>query len=309
MARTSDSHPRTSGLGECLGVLALLGVVAVEILVTYSRLPAGDLYHVSGSGLEGGASRVVVFLCFPSALIALAVLGIVVEHLPGRGSRTVALLAAAGCATVFWPGVVTQGDLDARPVNAFAALGVVVTAVVTAVAAQRAGAQLRRWRSPGDPARVVVAVCLLLVGLPWLAADLGFYLDGVPVLGRVFLTGSAGDIAPIPPPDVGAAVHHGHHHGLDGVLLCLSALALSRALGSVTGRGLRGALAGYLALMLAYGAFNVANDAWTEQVVKRGWADWRIPNVLEPRPTIAWGLLLLTACLLWLGWRAVPEEP
>ena len=61
--------------------------------------------------------------------------------------------------------------------------------------------------------------------------------------------------------------------------------------------------------MLAYGLFNVANDAWTEQVVKRSWAERRIPNVLEPNPTIGWGVLLLLAALIWLAWRAVPHEP
>ncbi len=42
---------------EVLGVLLLFAAVAVEILVTYARIPARELYHVSGNGLEGGASR------------------------------------------------------------------------------------------------------------------------------------------------------------------------------------------------------------------------------------------------------------
>ena len=58
----------------------------------------------------------------------------------------------------------------------------------------------------------------------------------------------------------------GHHHGLDGVLLALSALLLSRM--QVT--RLRAVVGAYLALMLAYGLANAVQDAWLEQVVKRG---------------------------------------
>ena len=34
--------------------------------------------------------------------------------------------------------------------------------------------------------------------------------------------------------------------------------------------------------MLAYGAVNFAQDAWNEQVVKRGWTDAGIPSALLP---------------------------
>ena len=82
-------------------------------------------------GLDGAASRVVVFLGFPVALIAIAVLGLAADRLLASGlagprRRAVsgtALVAFALCATVVWPGVVDQGDLDAKPVNALAAVG------------------------------------------------------------------------------------------------------------------------------------------------------------------------------------------
>jgi hypothetical protein len=38
-------------------VWALFAVVSLEIIVTYSRLPPRELYHVSGTGLTG--TRVV----------------------------------------------------------------------------------------------------------------------------------------------------------------------------------------------------------------------------------------------------------
>jgi hypothetical protein len=276
-------------------VLAAFAVVAVEIVVTYSRLPARELYHVSGSGLEGGLSRALVFANFPTALVALAALGMVYERLP---HRAVAIVAAVLCAFVFWPGVVVEANLDARPINAPAAVGVLLTCLLVATAPRA-----RSGRQPGDRARIAVAVPLVLVSIPWFAAELGFFLDGAPLLGRLFETGhylpNRAGLPPFPP-----AVHHGHHHGMDGLLLVLSALLLSRALGGVHGRALRSAVTAYLALMLCYGIGNMANDFWIEQVFKRGWTSWQIPNVLEPRATIAWGIIVLAAAAIWWLSRA-----
>ena len=70
---------QASGLPvEVVLVWMLFAVVTTEILVTYSRVPASELYHVSGSGIEGGLSRALVFLNFPVALVALAILPLVV---------------------------------------------------------------------------------------------------------------------------------------------------------------------------------------------------------------------------------------
>ena len=249
-------------------VLGAFALCAVEILVTYSRLPARELYHVSGSGLEGGLSRVLVFANFPAALVALAVLGIAYERLR---FRVIAIVAAVLCAFVFWPGVVDQANLDARPVNVAAAIGVLLTCLL--VASAPLGSSGMR---PGDNGRFAIAVPLVLVSLPWFAAELGFFLHGS------FET-----------------VHHGHHHGMDGLLLVLSALLLSRTLDGIRGRALRSAVTAYLALMLCYGIGNMANDFWTEQIFRRGWTSWQIPSVLEPRPTIAWAIIVLAAAAMW----------
>jgi hypothetical protein len=250
---------------EPLAVWLLFGVVALEILVTYTRVPAEELYHVTGSGLVGGVSRVIVFLNFPAALVAIAIVAISYPHLPHR-ARAVALAAAVLCTPVFWPGVVSQAHLDARWVNAIAAFGVFLALVVTATTA----------RTPADPrgdrARVVVGALALLASPAWLAADLGFYFPG-------------------------PHVHHGHHHGMDGVLLVLSALLLSRQRSAQ-----RPWIAAYLALMLAYGIGNIANDFWLEQIVKRGWTTWAIPSVLQPRLEWAWGVIVAVAVLVWWAW-------
>jgi len=273
-------------------VWLLFTVVAVEILITYSRLPARELYHVSGTGLEGGASRVVVFANFSTALVALAVLAIVADVLPRGALRGAAAGAAVLCATVFWPGVVKQADLDARPVNALAVIGVASSLALTLYAVRRRGLA-GSGRQPGDRSRVVVAAGLLVVSLPWLAAELGFFLTGVPLLRRVFLTGTYAHGAGLP------AVHHGHHHGADGLLLVLTALFLSRAVPSIHLRALRIAIAGYLSLMFCYGLGNVANDFSIEQVMKRGWTTRSLPSVLEPRASVAWGVIVAAALVLW----------
>jgi hypothetical protein len=276
---------------EVVVVWLLLGIVGIEILVTYSRLPAAELYHVSGTGLEAGASRLLVFANFPVALVALAVLGLIWARLPGRRARQVAVVSGMLCLPVFWPGVVSQANLDAKPVNAAAAVGVVLTIALCARVAWTSGVSLGPWRR-SDRGRAAIAAVLVIASLPWFAADLGFFLNGVPLLGHIFQSGPylprITGLPPFPP-----AVHHGHHHGMDGLLLVLSALLLSRQVRSIR------LLAAYLALMFCYGIGNFANDIWTEQVFKRHWTTWQIPDVLEPRATIAWGVLAVTAAGIW----------
>jgi hypothetical protein len=270
---------------------------ALAVLVTYSRIPADELYHVSHGGLRGGAGRAVVFANFSTALVALAVLAVVFDRLSGRVARATAVVAAVLCAAVFWPGVVNEADLDVKPVNALAAIGVLLSLALTVVIARRRGVSSWRWER-ADAARVAVAVVLIVVALPWIAAEVGVFLDDVPLVGHVFLTGKhVHDVHGLPafPP----AVHHGHHHGMDGLLLVLSALLLSRAVVSMRSSLLRTVSIAYLSLMLCYGIGNIANDFWIEQVVKRGWTTWEIPNVLEPRVTVAWAIIVVSATAIW----------
>jgi hypothetical protein len=279
---------------EVLVVWVLFAVVTAEVVVTYSRVPTRELYHVSQSGIEGGPSRALVFLNFPVALVALAVLGLIYTRLPARSYRGVAILAAVLCAAVFWPGIVSQADLDAKPINAVAAIGVLLALVLTGVVATTGGLDRSSWHTT-DWVGAGLAIVLLLAALPWLAADLGLYSNGVPLLGRLF---QSGQFLPERPglPTFAPAVHHGHHHGMDGVLLVLTALLLSRRVGRPA------ALAAYLSLMFCYGLANFANDFWIEQVVKRGWTSWEIPNVTEPRLSVAWSLIVIAAVGLWALW-------
>ena len=266
---------------------------------------------MSGSGLTGGASRVLVFVNWPLALVAIPILAFLSQRLPGRLAKGMAVTGIVLSAAVFWPGMVKESDLDAKPTNAIAGLGVLVAVALTIVAARRLARPARPARRPGDWLRIVVGVAALALSLPWIGADLGLFFNGVPVLGTLYQTGelrTQPHVAALHP-----AVHHGHHHGMDGALLVLSALLLSRLLPSVFRGWHRGVLGAYLALLFCYGAGNLANDVWLEQVVKRGWLEWEIPNVTTPKVSAAWGVIVLSAAALCVisAWRArrTPLQP
>lgn len=281
------------GVGEALAVLTAIGLVAAAVVVTYAREPVSELYNVSISGFPGGLSRAIVFLNFPAAIIAIPVALISAGRLGGRRAAVVGAVSAGLCAVVFWPGdtVVTQSDLDVRPVNAAPTAGVAIAAILTIVAWRRFGAS-RAPRLRGDRVRLVLAVLLVLGAVPWIAADAGVSFDGIPVLGTIWQTGELrtepGHAVP------GPAVHHGHHHGMDGVLLALAALALSR----MYFPRLRLLVRAYVALMFAYGLANAVQDGWLEQVVKRGWTSRTIPSVLLPELSLGWAAIVFTAAVI-----------
>ena len=79
-----------------------------------------------------------------------------------------------------------------------------------------------------------------------------------------------------------------------------TALVLSRLVPSIRRRLLRGVLGGYLVLMFCYGAGNIANDFWLEQIVKRGWTTWQVPDVTNPRTNGGWAVIVVAALVLWL---------
>jgi hypothetical protein len=289
-------------------VWLLFGLAAVAVFETYWRLQPSQLWKVSQSGLAGGAGRAFVFLSFSAAVAAVPVLAIAVDRLDDRRASIVGIVAALFCATVAIPGVQTQNDLDAKWSNLPAVIGVALAAGLSVWAMRRGRPERARTSRTGDRVRAVTAVVLLLAAAPYIAAELGFFLDGVPVLGWIFQTGRIRS-----EPGTGflhAAVHHGHHHGLDGFLLAVSVLLLSRLTGTIRRRWLRTATAAYLSLMLVYGLANMANDLWTEQVTKRGWTGWQIPDVLQPKASWAWAAMLLVAALFYvLFFRPREAEP
>ena len=112
---------------------------------------------------------------------------------------------------------------------------------------------------------------VLVLSLPWIAAELGFHLTGDLFMGQ--------ELFRTPDGHLEAAVHLGEHHGWHGSLMLLSALLLSRV---QAGGRLRISLLIGTAALAAYGAVNATQDFWQEQLVKRGTVDWAIPSALYP---------------------------
>jgi hypothetical protein len=291
------------GLHEVLLIWGLIVAVTLAVFTTYAQIPVSALYHVSGTGLHGAASHTLVYLNFPIAILALALIGFTFARLyavPDALSRrgrwnvgAVALVAAALCLVAAAPGVVTQKNLDGKLINVIPALGVALAAGLTIFVLRRAGAgPLHPW-SIGDRARTVAVVVLVALALPWILALIGVYVGDLPLVGSWFMSKEMVGSDTLP------AVHLGDHHGFTGVLFAVSAIILSRVLPSIATRWLRRLLAGFVSLMLVYGLTNAAQDFWGEQLVKRGTTTVEFPSVLLPSLTPAWGLIILGTLIVW----------
>jgi hypothetical protein len=274
-------------------VWAEFAVVLTALVVTYSRLAPSELYNVTGHGFVGGGlSRAVTYVNFPVG-VAAALLLLATADRMSRGERIVALIAFALWTPIFSPRVLDESHLDARWANAIPAAGVALALVLTL----RVEA-VRPDRVRGDGVRVAVGAPLVLFALPWIAAELGFDFTGVPVLGQLFQTQELRHQPGV--SGLHPAVHYGDHHGLEATLLVISALLVSRMLGAVRSSRLHAGLGLAVGVALLYGVMNIANDAWTEQVIKRGWTAWAIPSVLEPRANWGWAVILAGGIVVWL---------
>ncbi len=57
-------------------------------------------------------------------------------------------------------------------------------------------------------------------------------------------------------------------------------------------------------LAFAYGIVNCVQDAWNEQLVKRGTLDWKIPSVILPSLSAIWLAILVLAAATALALQA-----
>lgn len=288
---------QSSGLRDVYVVWLLFALTAVAVFATYWRVPTAELWKVQNTGFIGGAGRAFVFLSFSASLAAVAILPIVVDRLDDRRANWLGAAALVLCATVALPGVQTESHLDPKWANLPAVVGVALAFGLTLWASRAGRREMPRTTTAGDAARAAVAGLALFFAAPYIAAELGFFLDGVPLLGWIFQTGAVK-----PEPGGGAlhaAVHHGHHHGMDGFLLAVAALLLSRQLGAMRRTVLQTLTALYLSLMLVYGLTNQVEDLWIEQVTKRGWTGWQIPSVLHPTLSAAWASMIAAAIVIY----------
>lgn len=274
---------------EVVVLWVLLAVVATEILTTYTRVPAAELYYVTGSGLGLAIRQTLLFVGFPAGLVAVLLAGVSADRRSPRAALLLTAVMAVAAITAVVGAGVDEVDADVRTISILAVGGVAIAAALSMAAARGGLAPLRRL--PGDRLRVIAALALALLAIPWMLADLGFAVDQVPGLNRVFISEAVRPDPGRPLPF--SAVHDGHHHGMDGVLLAWSALLGSRLLAGLGTARLRGALGPYVALLLVFGTANAAQDFWTEQVVKRGLVSYELPRFTAVSVDVKWLLLLV----------------
>jgi hypothetical protein len=274
-------------------VLTLMVLDGIAVIATYSRFPTTLLYNVHHSDtVAAGFGRELVALNFPFALVGIALVGLAWPRLHGR-FRIAGFVSIVLCAVVYF--AVDQANLDAKPLNAMPALGLALAVALVFVVGVPSIPRSKR----GDWVRIGLAAVLIFFSAPLIAAELGFFLDGVPFLGWFYETARL-----TTQPGVHGlhhAVHHGQHHGWQATMLSLTALAFSRLPRPRV-------LDAYLALMLAYGVGNLVNDDWLEQVVKRGWTNHEVPNLLTPAPNWGWAAVLVGAALIWWLWFRQPSR-
>ena len=276
---------------EIWGVLTLIVLDGAAVIATYSRFPTTLLYNVHHSDtIRAGFGRELVALNFPFALVGIALVGLAWPRLHGW-LRAAGVVAIALCAAVYF--AVDQNDLDAKPLNAVPALGLALAVALVLVVGVSAARNAR-----GDRVRIGLAAVLIFFCAPLIAAELGFFLDGVPFLGWFYETGRLAMQPGV--PGLHHAVHHGQHHGWEATMLSLTALAFSRLPGPRI-------MDAYLSLMLAYGIGNLVNDDWLEQVVKRGWTNHEVPSLLVPAANWGWPVVLLGAVVIWRFWFRQPS--
>jgi hypothetical protein len=302
------------GLKEALVAWAVWGLAATSIWITYARLPASELYNVSGTGLAAGASRTLVFLDWPVALAAVALTVVAAERLLAgplpRAGRTAtaaaAVLAVALCASIGLPGVLDANDLDARPANIPGAVGVAAALLLTLAALRIRGAGRVEPFTRGDRLAIAAVPVLVALSIPWILAGVGVATGDVPVLDDVYVSVAA---PPGPGEPAMAAVHLGNHEGIDGILLAATAFGVRRPLRRMRATVLRPLTGAYLALIATYGMAVAADDFWIEQLQKRGMVEHGLPYVLKPGPRPAWAALLAVALLVYAVAFRLGNEP
>jgi hypothetical protein len=279
------------GRVEVVAVAALYGVVLVVTVLTYARLPADELYNVTRTGLAGGFGRGLMEINFPDAIVAVPFALVAADVLRSAVAYVAAAVAVAACLVTALPGVWNPANIDAKPVNAVPAVGVAIVAALVIAALSRLTTALPRLA--GDRLRVGLAIAIAVVAIPYVFAEFGFYAPD-PILAD----------EPTPGKEDLAAVHLGSHEGMDGALVAVAALALSRLPPYFTGRRLAAMTSTALALLLSYGVANLVQDSWLEQVYKRGSSDWKLASFATPQLSWRWAVAAAAGIAIeWLWFR------
>lgn len=294
---TMRSKSRCGVPAEIVALWLLFAGVCVEVLVAYTKTKPGELIGVPRTGLSVAVTDAIGFLAFPTGLIAVGVAIAIGNRLRGATAWIAAACAVAVAVAFIAPGIAESEEVEVvlNFPRVVAAVGVITLMALTFHAATADGIARFSPSRRGDFVRVAIAGTIVFGALPWFAADLTLSLDRVPGLSRVFLT----DVLRSEPGRAGLnpAVHDGHHHGMDGALLALAAIAFSRLIGGLR-RWRRVALAAVAGFLFAYGSANALQDFWLEQVVKRGASNFLFPKMMAPSLGVPFMLIVAAATLL-----------
>ena len=272
---------------------AVGGASCAAIVVTYARLdPDGALPR-----LPRRARRRPLARAGRRELPALArrdrALLVALDALPRR-AWSLAGPAIALCAVTAWPGSSTRTTSTRGSSTPLPALGVALALGLTVAATRASGGAVRRRACGSTRSASRSALIVLLVSIPWLAAELGV----LPARGRRSSWSGPGSrpTAPSSPPSTSGTTTA----STAPLLVPRRSCSRGRTCGRAVSRWRRRL---YVSLMFAYGAVNLAQDAWNEQLVKRGLVDWRIPSALEPAPEPVWLVVLALAAVAALVLR------
>ena len=265
--RSAARVRREPGQGEALLVWGLWALVALAVLVTYSRLDPSLLYHTTGDGLGGGLSRVAVLLTSHLARRRRAHAALprrAVRGMPG-GSAALRSRSAPSPPSPVSSARKTSthaGSTRFRPPVSLS------RSASPAVAALRAAS-----RSPHLCPATGSGSC-------WASSSASSPYPGSSQSSASTCRATSssarrspdrrrtsGRRPPRPPPRPRRRPARG---------------VRAPPLAAAPGRPFRRVYVAYVALAFGYGAVNFAQDLWQEQLVKRGWVDWSIPTALEP---------------------------
>lgn len=264
-------HRQRIGVGEPVAIGFGYAVVGASIAITESRLLAPDR---AASAWAVRHRSILMFLRHPwlPAMVPLSGLAVARLH-DARASY--GIVALAGGTSVLSVTMLSRRLSPVQPVDRLAAMLVGCGSGVILRAACQFGVSVVPYPLPGDALRLALGGVVVAAATPWILADLGVYVGDIPGLRTIFLSRHS-------PLDPGFdAVHLGHHHGMDGALLTLTALLASRQLFALPAGPPREMLSLATSGLLIYGLSRWGEDLWNEQVVKRGWTRRKLPIVVR----------------------------